>query len=351
MLQLMEKTGVMLNVISYNNKNDYLIELNNLKNNIKYSMESKRNILFDKLIKENANAYIKFKNDLVLIYTNFLDFEAVRTSMQYFKSGKMKFEIVNNLPVLLDIFNVDKCIFDIIYKQLITEITPTFESIYHQIYYIMLLEQLTGGNSLEIQEMIKSIKFDPAIYTMIIDYGFNVLNYVNDNITVDKIIIAMLAKYRLLPGNEHGYQLCKYNLKCKCHYDISYNCRWKHTPVIISDKTESSLLYDLSRYNMIFLGNKEKFYNPQHSENNYDRKLLSSENIIFDIIYIKGFAFVHNPEKFIDRDKYQYKEHDVYGDEILINGREEKFRSVSLFKPYNCWRCCHDTIFYHVHGN
>jgi hypothetical protein len=286
-----------------------------------------------------------------LIYTDLFDFEAVRTSMQYFKSGKMKFEIVNNLPVLLDIININKDIFDTLYQQLITEITPSFESINHQIYYIMLLEQLTGGNSLEIQEMIKSIKFDPAIYTMIIDYGFNVLNYVNCNITIDEIIIAMLAKYRLLPAFEHGYQLCKYDLKCKCHYDTSYDCRWKHNSVVISDKTKSSLLYDLSRYNMIFLGNKERFYNSQVYEKNYDHTLLSSENIIFDIIYIKGFAFAHNPQKFIDRDKYQYKEHDLYGEEISINGREEKFKYVALFKPYQCWRCCNDTIFYHVHGN
>ena len=316
-------------------------------------MESKRNILFDKLIKEKSNAYIRFQNGLILMYTDLFDFEAIRTSMQYFKSGKMKFEMMDGLPILLDIININKEIFDVLYHQLLTEVTPNFKSINDQIYYILLLEQLTGGNSLEIQEMIKSIKFDPAIYTMIIDYGFNVLNYVNDNITIDKIIIAMLAKYRLLPNTYDTYHmnLCKYDLKCKCHYDVTYNCGWKHSPVIINDKIKSSLSCDLARYNIIFLGNEEKFYNPQHSENNYDRKLLSSENIIFDIIYIKEFAFAHNPEKFIDRDKYQYKEHDIYGDEILINGREEKFKYVALFKPYNCWRCCHDTIFYHVHGN
>jgi len=314
-------------------------------------MESKRNILFDKLIKENANAYIKFQNDLVLIYTDFLDFEAVRTSIQYFKSGKMKFEIVNGLPILLNIDNT-KDIFDILYHQLITELTPNFKSIEEQISYILLLEQLTGGNSLEIQEMVKSITFDPIIYTLLVDYGFNVLNYVNKNIRINKIISAFLCKYRLLVGNyrnDHN-KPCKYDLKCRSHYDTDYICNWQnHSKLILSNNTRLELTDNLFKYNILFLGEKEKFSNQRYFESNYDFKILTDDRIIYDIIFENSYAFAINPQKFRDRDEYEYKDHDKYDEMFTItaNNKLIKIQKVSLFKPY---KCC-GSIFYHIHGH
>jgi len=315
-------------------------------------MESKRINLFDELIRKNSDAYIKLLDwdVLIPIYSKFLDFEYIRTSMNYYRCKKMKFEMINDLPILLDIKDINKYIFDILYNQLLTGTIPSFDCVDQQISYILLLEQLTGGNSLEIQEIIKSIKFDISTYIELVEYGFNLLNYINKNITIDKIILGFLSKYKLLTNNKYS-SLCKFDLKCKSHYDPTYHCKWKHNPTIMNDEIKTCLISDLSRYNILYLGRKEIFNNPNHNKYNYDRKILSEDNIIYDIIFEDEFAFALNPQKFIDRDKYEYALHDEYCEEIsilTISGKLNKFRYVALFKPY---RCCGKTIFYHCHGN
>lgn len=319
-------------------------------------MESKRLNLFDELIRKNSDAYIKLLDWDVLIYSKFLDFEYIRTSMYYYKCGKMKFEMIDDLPILLDIENINKYTFDILYNQLLTGIIPFFDCVEQQISYILLLEQLTGGNSSEIQEMIKSIDFKINTYVLLVEYGFNLLNYMNENITINNIIYGFLFKYKLLITDNKHRPLCKFDSKCKSHYDSTYSCKWKHNPVIINDEIKINLISDLSRYNLLYIGKKELFdnYNYKHNKYNYDRKILSEDNMIFDIIFEDEFAFAINPQKFMDRDKYEYALHDEYCEEIsilTIDGKLSKFRYVALFNPYRCYRCCDKTIFYHCHGN
>lgn len=317
-------------------------------------MESKRIILFDELIRKSSDAYIKLSDLDVLIYTKFLNFEYIRKFMDYYKCGRMKFEMMNDLPILLDIKDINKYIFDILYNQLLTGTIPSFDCIEQQISYILLLEQLTGGNSLEIQEMIKLIKFDISTYVELVGYGFNLLNYMNKNITIGKIISGFLSKYKLLNTDKYNYNsLCKFDSKCKSHYDSTYICKWKHNSVIINDEIKTCLISDLSIYNILYIDKSEIFNNHdyKHNKYNYDRKILSEDNMIYDIIFEDKFAFALNPQKFIDRDKYEYALHDEYCEEIsilTIDGKSSKFRYVALFKPY---RCCVNTIFYHCHGN
>lgn len=314
-------------------------------------MESKRINLFDNLIKKNSNAYIKLPDCNVPIYTDFIDFEYIRKSIDYYNNKKMKFEMINDLPVLLDIKGINKYTFEILYNQLLTETTPIFDCVDQQIYYILLLEQLTSGNAVEIQETIKLVKFDITTYILLVDYGFNLLNYMNKNITINNIINGFLHKYKLLIINSNNHRpLCKFDLTCKSHYDLQYHCKWKHNLTIISDQIKIRLISDLSSYNVLYLGKKEIFNNYEHNKYNYDRKVLSSDNIIYDIIFEDEFAFAHNPQIFIDRDKYEYACKDEYGDDIdtFIDGKLVKCIYVALFKPY---RCCSRTIMYHCHGN
>ena len=312
-------------------------------------MESKRIALFDELIRKNSDAYIKLLDGDVLIYSKFLDFEYIRTSMYYHRCGKMKFKMMNDLPILLDIKDINKNIFDILYNQLLTGLTSSFGSVGEQIGYIILLEQLSGGNEIEIKDMVKSIKFDINTYILLTEYGFNVLNYMNKNITINQIILGFLSEHKLLIRNDYA-PLCKFGLKCKSHFIEDYHCKWKHDPIIITNKIETCLRFGLPKYNVVYLGKKEDFYNPDHSTHNYDCKILSSDNTIYDIIFENGFAFAFNPQNFVDRDKYQYSDKDQYAEEIfiLINDKLVKCRYVALFKPYNC---CSKSIYYHCHGN
>jgi hypothetical protein len=318
-------------------------------------MESKRIILFDELIRKNSDAYIKLSDCDVLIYSKFLDFEYIRRAIDRYKSKKMYFEMINDLPILLDI-DINRNIFDILYNQLLTGLTPTFNSVDDQIYYILLLEHLTGGDSLEIQEITKLIKFDISTYIELVEYGFNLLNYINKNITINNIISGFLSKYKLSIINKYNYNsLCKFDLKCKSHYDSAYNCKWRHSPKIMNDEIRCNLISDLSRYNILYIGEKEIFRKSKHHKHNthnYDKKLLSYDNIIFDIIFEEKFSFALNPRKFIDRDKYEYNNYDEYDEEeisiLTVDGKLNKFRYVALFKPYEC---CGKSIFYHSHGN
>lgn len=315
-------------------------------------MDNKKIILFDKLIKQNTNAYIKLMYNDIPIYTDFFDFEYIRESINYHKNGKMKFKTINDLPILLENIDIEKYIFDILYNQLLTGSIPKFATINDQINYVLLLEQLTGGNSIEIQEIIKDVKFEPIIYTIIIDYGINYLNYINKHITINEIISAILSKNKLLVNSYTSYNvsLCKYNLKCKCHYDSKYTCRYKHTNIEITNKIKKCIVKDLSKYNILYLGNKQLFLNRKYSESNYDCVLLSEDDMLYEIIFENDYAFASNPQKFVDREKYEYNVHDKYEEEISIQMIDNKFiklRKVALFKPYNC---C-GSIFYHTHGN
>ena len=131
-------------------------------------MESKRIFIFDNLIQKSSNAYIKLSDCDMPIYTDFFDFEYIRKSIDYYNNKKMKFEMINDLPILLDIKGINKSTFKLLYNQLLTGSIPTFDCVNQQISYILLLEQLTSGNSFEIQEMIESIKFDINTYLCII---------------------------------------------------------------------------------------------------------------------------------------------------------------------------------------
>jgi len=318
---------------------------------------SKRIALFDELMIKSSDAYIRLENWDVLIYTRFLDFDAIKIAMNHYKTGKMKFEINNNgLPILLDIGNINRSIYDILYDQLLTETTPKFNSINEQIDYILLVERLTCSNANDISNLIKDIKFDPEIYAILPQYGFNASNYINKFVTINQLIESFLFKYYLLIVDKYTKQvstpMCKYDLKCKSRHDSNYNCKWRHSPVKLSKEIENLLTYDLSRYNILFLGKKEIIWDGcKYNSHNYDCKLLSEDNIIYDIIHENGFSFAYNPQKFINRDKYEYKDRDEYGKEIYIfspDGKLNIFRHVALFKPY---RCCGNTIMYHVHGN
>lgn len=316
-------------------------------------MDYKKILLFDKLIKQNTNAYIKLIHDDIPIYTDFFDFEYIRESINYHKNGKMGFKMINDLPILLENIDIKKYIFDILYNQLLTGSIPKFDCINNQIDYILLLEQLTGGNSIEIKEIIKDIKFEPIIYTIIIDYGINYLNYTNEHITINQIISAILSKNELLV-NSHNVSirnsLCKYDLRCKCHYDSKYACRYKHTNTEITDNIKNCIVKDLSKYNILYLGKKQLFLNTKYSDSNYDCVLLSENDMLYEIIFENDYAFASNPQKFADREKYKYNMHDKYDEEISIVTIDNKFiklQKVALFKPYNC---C-GSIFYHTHGN
>ncbi len=317
-------------------------------------MESKRIILFDELIRKNSDAYIRLENWDVLIYTRFFDFDAIRTAMNFYKSEKMKFDIYNNLPILLNIKDINKNIYDILYNQLLTEITPKFNSIQEQLDYILLVERLTCSNVDDISNLVKDIKFDIEIYVILVQYGFNVLNYMNKFVTINKLIVSFLSEYNLLSVDKYLYDktiaLCKYDLKCKSRHDSTYHCRWRHSSVELS-KVDSNLAYGLSRYNILFLGTKEIIWDGWiYNSHNYDYKLLSEDNIIYDIIHENNFSFAYNPKKYVNRDTYEYKDRDEYGKivELTINENLIKFKHVALFKPY---MCCGKTILYHSHGN
>lgn len=127
-------------------------------------MDSKRLTIVEELLIKNSDAYIKLGNWDVLIYSKFLDLEYIRVAMYHYNSGKMKFEMINELPILLDINSIDRNIYDVLHNQLLNGLIPKFESIDDQINYILLLEHLTSGNSSEICEIVKDIKFDPSIY-------------------------------------------------------------------------------------------------------------------------------------------------------------------------------------------
>lgn len=124
--------------------------------------------------------------------------------------------------------------------------------------------------------------------------------------------------------------------------------------MIINKEIEINLIHDLFRYNILFLGKKEDIYNInffKYNSHNYDFKLLSKDNIIYDIVYENNYAFAYNAQKFVDKDKYEYNNLDYYSEEISIltsNGNMIKFRCVALFKPYGC---CGKSIYYHSHGN
>jgi len=318
-------------------------------------INSHKLILFDKLIKNNSDAYIKFKDANTLIYTEFLDFKFIKQSLDYYNNEKMKFETINTLPVLLQINNIKEKIYILLYQQLLTGLPPIFNSINDQISYIMLLEQLTGGDFINIKQIVKEIKFDPKIYTLIIDYGININVYINKYITHGQIILSFLSKYNLLHKDYNNFthqninELCKYDLDCKCHNDITFKCRFKHTEIEIDSFTKSCLVKDLSYYNLLFIG-ENKFFDHKHNINNYDYKLLSKDNIVFDIIYQNSYIFAFNTNKYVDREKYKYKEYDKYDDEItvlIIDNEFIKLKKVALFKSYNC---C-GSIFYHNHNH
>jgi hypothetical protein len=264
----------------------------------------------------------------------------------------MKFETIDGLPILLEI-DIEEKIFELLYNQLLTGIKPILKSDDEELSYILLLEQLTGGNSSEIKEIIKEIKFSPRTYTFLVDYGFKSSFYVNKYVTTNEIISAFLSKYKMINCENDVYKeqrgICKFDLKCKCHYDAKYNCKYLHNTVEIDDKTKNRLVKDLSNYGLLFLGKKELFKN-KYCTYNYDNKLLSSDNTLYDIIFENEYAFAFNPQKFLDREKYQYSEHDKYDEEISVlttNDNYIKLRKIALFKPYHCCR----SIFYHIHGH
>ena len=312
-------------------------------------MDDKKFVLFDKLIKKNSNAYIKLSDCNIPIYTDFIDFEYIRKSIDYYNNKKMIFEMINDLPILLESTNVNKQTFEILYNQLLTGIIPIFDNVDQQICYIILLEQLTSGNVVEIKETIMGIKFDIKTYILLVDYGFNLINYMNKNITINDVINGFLYKYRLLFKNKYR-PLCKFDLKCKSHYDLQYHCEYNHNPVIINDKMEKCLVSDLARYNVLFLGKRENLNNYKHNKYNYDKKIIFSDNITYDIIFENEFVFALHPQKLVDRENYKYASKDEYGDDInvFVDNKLVKCKYIALFKPYIC---CVDTIMYHCHGN
>jgi hypothetical protein len=339
-------------------------------------METKNIKLLDKLVKQHIDAYLVLDDGNYPIFTALFDFEAIRTAKQFYLSGKLKFNIIDNLPILLTIKDSNKYILRLIYEQLLTLQSPKFTDVNQQLDYILTLEQLTAGNSEEIQTMIKNIKFDDVLFIMLKDYGVNLSIYGFD-ITDEKLINLFLAKHGLLytKYSNEKKEKCKYGKKCISRFNADYKCYWQHDKIEITYKIKNKLSKDLAYYNIIFMGDvvsQDIAKNPKYVKNmkfddvdstwfTYDNKTMIIYNVyrhehehkiiiddlVYDAIISMGYIFACNPRK---NDFVPHK-NDRISDNLILytDNKEIIFKYFMKFKPYKCYYCAEETIHRHYH--
>jgi hypothetical protein len=338
-------------------------------------MESPNIKLLDKLVKQHYDAYLKLNDDNVPILTELYDFETIRTSYENYANKKIKFEMISDKPILLKLNGTANSL-KLINNQLLTTIPPDFKnvSVSEQIDYILLLEQLTNGNSYEIIEMIKDIIFDSEVYLELIYYDINHMTY-GINISDDDIIKLFLSKYGIFYNdNYNGYnknqRFCEDGEKCEARHNLSHRCSQRHEKIVITNEIKNGFTEDLEYYGILFLGNFRKIVknefdntastNITYNDNiitiygyngyGYEHKILI-DDFLYDIIMIDGdYIFAHNPHKY----EVNYHKNNKISDELTIMFGDESLiiKHLMIFVPFVCpYEICEqDDELYHWHS-
>jgi hypothetical protein len=291
-------------------------------------MESPNIKLLDKLVKLNVDAYLRLNDDDVPIFTELYNFQIIRTSYNYYINGKMKFEMILDKPLLLTL-NGTTVTLKLIYEQLLSLLPPKFKDVDEQIDYILLVDQLTSGDSDEIKMLIKDIRFDDNVYLELIKYGINHINYkikIEDNRLVKLFLIKYGLYYEGNANNKREKFIITDDIRIKIFNDLKcYN-------ILFIDKYERCLnkifvFEDITSTNISYINNIVKIID--YFLYNHEHKILIG-NMLYDVAFFKEYMFAHNPKKY----ESMHHKHDRISEELTINNIT--FKHLMIFKPFKC---------------